>query len=141
MTEITDRIKAALRKELGEFTSPAKIEATAEAALLAAYEPADAGAAAKPWPYPKDYDLGPPRPDPNGAFLLIMHDEHQQGWLWMRRYRTKADALCIAANYTGKDQVWLYEVGAELDLDSEMEGFWAKIAAEQRTELADADTA
>lgn len=127
---VVERVVEALKAELGEFTSPAKLEAAAEAAINAAYEPADAGATARPWPYPDDYNLGPPRPDPQGPFLLIMHDQNQQGWLWLRRYRTKADALCIAANYTGKDQVWLFEVGQELDLGRELEGFWAGIKAD-----------
>lgn len=91
-----------------------------------AYEPADAGETAKPWPYEVS-DLGPPKPDPSGPFLLILHDENQQGWLRMRRYRTKEEAVMIAANYLGRDQVWLYEVGRELDISGEIEQFCAAI--------------
>lgn len=137
MSELLNRVKTALQRELGEYVSPSRVEAAARAAIEAMYEPADAGETAKPWPFEEGEYTSAPRPDPNGPFLLLLHDEHQKGWLWMRRYATKNDALCIAANYTGKDQVWLYEVGQELDLGRELDAFWAGIEGEQEDALSD----
>lgn len=57
-----------------------------------------------------------PVPDPSGAWLLIMHDRHAPGMMFMRRYGTKEDAMSIHMNYGSAEQVWLYEVKGEVDL-------------------------
>lgn len=90
-------------------------------------KPADAGANARPWPFEDGDPLAPPKPVPDGPFLLIMHDENVSGGLWMRRYATKADALAIACNYTGAKETWLFEVSQTFDMAAEHERFWSSI--------------
>jgi hypothetical protein len=85
--------------------------------------PADAGEHARP--EPEGY--GGPHSTPDGAFLLIMHDDNVSGGLWMRRYATKADALVIAFNYTGARETWLFEVSDELNMADEQDRFWRSV--------------
>jgi hypothetical protein len=67
-----------------------------------------------------------PKPDPEGRFLTIVNDPYAKGHLWMRRYATKEDAVCVPINWTGGDS-WVFEIVREIPRKDMMDwdGFWA----------------